>query len=111
MRDLAVLFIHLITTVARLAGPGGARSVVAESILVRVEPVVWLTFHEVPNRECVACGTTWEHLTFYEADLGKATFGAVLTWLIGITSGFHLSSNFLWLDIQRLRVVPALTMD
>jgi hypothetical protein len=31
MRDLAVLFIHLITTVARLAGPGGARSVVAES--------------------------------------------------------------------------------
>jgi hypothetical protein len=24
MRDLAVLFIHLITTIARLAGPGGA---------------------------------------------------------------------------------------
>src|SRR2546428_14152073 len=35
MRDLAVLFIHLITTVARLAGPGGARSVVAESVLVK----------------------------------------------------------------------------
>ena len=33
MRDLAVLFLHLIATVARLAGPGGARSVVAESIL------------------------------------------------------------------------------
>ena len=30
MRDLAVLFLHLLTTVARLAGPGGARSVVAE---------------------------------------------------------------------------------
>ena len=69
MRDLAVLFIHLITTVARLAGPGGARSVVAESILVRVEPVVWLPFHEVPDRECVACGTTWKHLTFYKAGI------------------------------------------
>jgi hypothetical protein len=26
--DLAVLFLHLLVTVARLAGPGGARSVV-----------------------------------------------------------------------------------
>ena len=34
MRDLAVLFLHLLVTVARLAGPGGARSVVAESVLV-----------------------------------------------------------------------------
>ena len=35
MRDLAVLFLHLLATAARLAGPGGARSVVAESVLVR----------------------------------------------------------------------------
>src|SRR3989449_7257755 len=28
-------FLHLLVTVARLAGPGGARSVVAESILVK----------------------------------------------------------------------------
>ena len=35
MRDLAVLFLHLLATVARLAGPGGARSVVAESVLLR----------------------------------------------------------------------------
>jgi putative transposase len=35
VRDLAVLFLHLLATVARLAGPGGARSVVAESLLVR----------------------------------------------------------------------------
>src|SRR4029077_9135594 len=35
MRDLAVLFLHLLATIARLAGPGGARSVVAESVLVR----------------------------------------------------------------------------
>jgi transposase InsO family protein len=35
MRDLAILFLHLITTVARLFGPGGARSIVAESLLVK----------------------------------------------------------------------------
>jgi putative transposase len=34
VRDLAVLFLHLVATVARVAGPGGARSVVAESVLV-----------------------------------------------------------------------------
>ena len=40
MRDLAVLFIHLITTIARLAGPGGARSVVAESVLVKQQLLI-----------------------------------------------------------------------
>jgi transposase InsO family protein len=35
VRDLAVLFLHLLATVARLAGPGGARSVVAESVLLK----------------------------------------------------------------------------
>src|SRR6266850_1388499 len=35
VRDLAVLFLHLLATVARLAGPGGVRSVVGESVLVK----------------------------------------------------------------------------
>jgi len=35
VRDLAVLVLHVLATVARLAGPGGARSVVAESVLVK----------------------------------------------------------------------------
>ena len=35
MRDLAVLVLHLLATVARLVGPGGARSVVAESVLIK----------------------------------------------------------------------------
>jgi hypothetical protein len=35
MRDLAVLFLQLLATVARLAGPGGTRAVVAESVLVK----------------------------------------------------------------------------
>ena len=35
MRDLLILFVHLIVTMARLAKPCGLRSVVAESVLVR----------------------------------------------------------------------------
>ena len=40
MRDVALLFLHLLVTVARLAGPGGARSVVAESVLVKHQLLV-----------------------------------------------------------------------
>ena len=35
IRHFAILFVHLVVTVARLFGPGGARSVVAESLLVK----------------------------------------------------------------------------
>jgi hypothetical protein len=35
MGNLVVLFIHLIATMARLLGPGGVRSVVAESLLIK----------------------------------------------------------------------------
>src|SRR5215475_10074494 len=35
MRDLIILLVHLITTVFRLARPGGLRSVVAESVLIK----------------------------------------------------------------------------
>src|SRR5215470_8862856 len=35
MRDFLILFVHLIGIVVRLAKPGGFRSVVAESVLVR----------------------------------------------------------------------------
>jgi hypothetical protein len=40
VRDLAVLFLHLLATVARLAGPGGARSVIAESLLVKQQLLI-----------------------------------------------------------------------
>src|SRR5712664_1643621 len=40
MRDLVILFIHVIVTLARLAGPGGVRSVVAESVLVKHQLLV-----------------------------------------------------------------------
>jgi transposase InsO family protein len=35
MREVVVLFIHAIVTIVRLAGPGGLRAVVAESVLVK----------------------------------------------------------------------------
>jgi putative transposase len=35
MRDILILFVHLIVTVVRLAQPGGLRSVIAKSTLVR----------------------------------------------------------------------------
>jgi hypothetical protein len=40
VRDLAVLFLHLVATVARLTGPGGARAVVAESVLVKQQLLI-----------------------------------------------------------------------
>ena len=40
MRDVVILFIHLIATVAKLLGPGGARAVVAESLLVKHQLLV-----------------------------------------------------------------------
>jgi len=40
MRDLVILFVHLFATFARLLGPGGIRSVVAESVLVRQQLLI-----------------------------------------------------------------------
>ena len=35
MSNLVILFIHFIATLARLLGPGGVRSIVAESLIVK----------------------------------------------------------------------------
>lgn len=35
MRDLLILLIHLLTTIARLLGPGGAKAIVANSLLMK----------------------------------------------------------------------------
>jgi hypothetical protein len=40
VRDLAILLLHLLTTLARLAGPGGARSVVAASVLLKQQLLI-----------------------------------------------------------------------
>ena len=40
MRDLVILFLHLIVTLMRLARPGGIRSLVAESVLVKHQVLI-----------------------------------------------------------------------
>jgi putative transposase len=40
MRHLLVLFIHLLATLVRLLGPGGVRSLVAESLLLKHQLVI-----------------------------------------------------------------------
>ena len=35
MRDVVILLVHLVVTLARLVRPGGLRSIVAESVLVK----------------------------------------------------------------------------
>jgi putative transposase len=40
VRDLAILLLHVLATIARLAGPGGVRAVVAESVLVKQQLLI-----------------------------------------------------------------------
>ncbi len=40
MRDLIILLVHLISTLARLLGPGGLRSIVAETLLVKQQMLI-----------------------------------------------------------------------
>jgi hypothetical protein len=40
MRDLVILFVHVIATLVRLLGLGGIRSVVAESVLVKQQLLI-----------------------------------------------------------------------
>jgi hypothetical protein len=56
VRDLAVLLLHLLATVARLVGPGGARSVVAESVLVKHQLLILNRSRTVPVLSKIADG-------------------------------------------------------
>jgi putative transposase len=40
MRDLVILFLHVIAALARLLGPAGIRSVVAESVLIKQQLLI-----------------------------------------------------------------------
>jgi hypothetical protein len=40
MGDLLALFLHFLTTLARLLGPGGTRAVIAETLLIKHQLVV-----------------------------------------------------------------------
>jgi len=40
MKDLLILLAHLLTTIAKLLGPGGARAIVADSLLMKQQLLV-----------------------------------------------------------------------
>src|SRR5688572_8920691 len=40
MRDLVILFVYVIATLARLLGPGGIHAVVAESVLIKQQLLI-----------------------------------------------------------------------
>ena len=40
MKDLLVLLSHLLTTIAKLLGPGGARAIVADSLLMKQQLLI-----------------------------------------------------------------------
>jgi putative transposase len=51
MKDLLVLLAHLSTTIAKLVGPGGARAVVADSLLIKQQLlVINRSRRRAPNR-------------------------------------------------------------
>jgi len=50
MKDLLILSAHLLTTVAKFPGPGGAKSVVADSLLMKQQfQVISRSRHRAPN--------------------------------------------------------------
>src|SRR5713101_6178824 len=52
MSNLVVLFVHVLATVARLLGPGGVRSVVAESVLVKQQLLILNRSRQRPPNLC-----------------------------------------------------------
>jgi hypothetical protein len=64
MRDFVIVFVHLIVTLARLARPGGLRSVVAESVLVRHQLLILNRGRQrAPNlRERVSAFREWNEV-------------------------------------------------
>jgi len=50
MKDIAILLIHLLTTIAKLLGPGGAKAIIAENLLLKQQLLVITRSHRrAPN--------------------------------------------------------------
>ena len=59
MRNLVILFVHVMATLARLLGPGGIRSVIAESVLAKQQLLI-LNRSRQRNPAATAYGLTWK---------------------------------------------------
>jgi hypothetical protein len=50
MKDLLLILAHLLTTLAKLLGPGGAKAIVADSLLLKQQLIVLNRSHRrAPN--------------------------------------------------------------
>ena len=97
MRDLVILFVHLIVTLAQLAGPGGIRSVVAESVLVKQQLLILNRLRQrLPNlrtsdgtvklsRICPFCGRILLDQRLRINDLAVAAGGENAAKLLNLT--------------------------
>ncbi len=50
MKDMSILLVHLLTTVAKLLGPGGAKAVIAENLLLKQQLLVVLNYEFETHR-------------------------------------------------------------
>ena len=54
MKDLLILLAHLLTTIAKLLGPGGVKTIVADSLLMKQQQLVMnRTRRRAPNLSVV----------------------------------------------------------
>jgi len=44
MKDMLLLLVHLLTTIAKLLGPGGARAIVADSLLLKQQAIIEIAY-------------------------------------------------------------------
>ncbi len=47
MKDIVILLAHLLTTVAKLLGPGGAKTLIAENLLLKQQLLVVIRCREI----------------------------------------------------------------
>jgi len=83
VRDLAVLFVHLIATVAKLLGRGGARSVVANSLLLKHQLLILNRSRERAPKPSMSAASTdtpsaacSTHSTAAESGIPSLHFGS-----------------------------------
>ena len=68
MKDLLVLLAHLLSTMAKLLGPGGAKTVVAESLIMKQQLLI---VNRSQRRAPRLCAFDRFHLGFWSLFLGR----------------------------------------
>ena len=72
MRDLLILILHILATVARLSGPGGMRAVVAESVLVKYQLLILrMALHRPPLGPNPGPNQAWVHVALDQSQHGS----------------------------------------